>query len=390
VTASFDANLNVTVEAGFGSGPFTASPSWTDISGYVKAGSWTRGRSTMDQEFPAGVGSLLLDNSGGRFYPWNTSSPYSPNVTVGTPIRIRTVHATVTYNMFYGFIRSWSNIYPTDREELAEVPIIESYARLNDKIISASFTEQRTDLRVAAILDAAGWPAAARSLNTGAAFAAAIDYEGSALGLLRQTVELEQGELFQNGAGSIVFKNRTGFTGAAGAATFGPDDLTYTYISVPTDEDVFYNEARITPANEIVQTAANAASVTRQGPVTYESVNPSMAAEPDALNVAEWIVNKYSETNPEIRELVFDPPGEPASLYPEFGRELCDTIRVIAEYPGSAVTLDQVVAVDQIKHSFLAGGTWTTSYGLRTLSTYETNSYWVLGTSQLGTTTVLA
>ena len=86
MTLAFDANMDLTVEFGFGDGPLEATIAWTDVTAYVRAGSWDRGRGSLDSDFPAGSGELVLDNTTGRFYPWNTSGPYTPNVVPGVPV----------------------------------------------------------------------------------------------------------------------------------------------------------------------------------------------------------------------------------------------------------------------------------------------------------------
>jgi hypothetical protein len=394
--ASFDANVDVTVEAAFGDGPFTASPTWENISTFPAGGEWSRGKQsiTVHDIFPAGQGQLVLDNSDGRFYPWNTSSPYSPDVTVGVPIRIRATHNAVTYPLFYGYAERWDTPFPTNTDELVYVDIIETISRLEGKRLSGAFAAGSTDERVADILDAAGWPAGLRDLDIGVADVAAVTVEDvSALDMLRVAATIEQGLIYQARDGDLTFKNRVHAGGVTSAATFGPDgaELTYTNVSVPTADDLFFNEAMITGADGIEVTATDATSKTIHGPVTFSYQDDSIVGQGSAMNIAEWIVAKYKTVDQYIDGFTIDPAGDPANLWPEvLGRELHDLVTVEASFPGSPIQLVSEIAVEYVKHAFTAGDVWHVAYQGHPLSTLEQDLFWILGTSQLGSTTVLA
>lgn len=392
--AAFDSDVDVTVELAFGDGPLAVSPTWQDVSSKVRGGGWQRGRSSVQGDFPAGSGHLLLDNSDGDFYPWNTSSPYSPDVTMGVPVRIRATHNTVTYSLFYGFIPRWPNQFPTNTEELARVEMVETFARLQGKAVTGSYNAQSTDERVAALLDDVSWPAGLRDLGTAVADVADLVVEAEGvLNLLRAAVEVEQGQLFQSASGDITFLNRIAASSPTPAATFGPDGSELVYVDVTTahDDDFLFNEALITAADLDEVQVIDTTSVAAHGPSTYEMLNEQLVGGPSARNVAEWIVGKYKDVAPRITGLVFDPAGDPDNLWPEaLGRELRDIITVEASFPGSATQLVQDVAIESVAHSFQAGGVWTVSYGCHPLSDLESQAFWILDVSQLGTETALA
>jgi hypothetical protein len=392
--AAFDSDVDVTVEVGFGSGPLADAPVWVDISTKVKAGSWSRGRSSVQTDCPAGAGTLFLDNSDGDFYPWNTSSPHSPDVTVGVPVRIQATHNLTTYPRFYGYVTRWPNRFPTNIEELAELEMVETFAHLEGKKLTGSYPAQSTNERVTALLDDVGWPAGRRQLDSGVASVAALEVEAEGvLDLLRAVVEVEQGQLFQAANGDITFLNRVAASGSASQSTFGPDgvELTYTDVTAVEDDDFLFNEALLTAATLDEVHVIDATSVAAHGPSTYEMLNEQIPSIAVALNVGEWIVGKYKDVVPRITGLTIDPAGDPVNLWPEvLGRELRDVITVEASYPGSATQLVQEVAVESISDSFEASGVWIVGYGCHPLSELETQDYWILGTSQLGVETRVA
>lgn len=396
--AAFDANVDVNVSLGFGSGPFTATPTWTDVSTFVRGANWTRGRSSLRATFPAGHGSVLLDNTDGRFYPWNTSSPYTPNMKIGVPIRIRATYNAVTYPLFYGYLEDMSAAFPTNKEELISLPMVERSARFTRYTVSLTRPRELSHLRIGAILDAVGWPAAARDFDVGLFPAGLFPVAGisgtddSALRLMRDVELAEQGYLFQTANGDLRFLNRASASGLSPLATFGPSgsDLTYADVTVKYGDELLFNEVVITGADAISQKVTDSASVTANGPVTYEAQSDAIPDRFDAVNVADWILDKYKTIAARITGFEVDPAGDPANLWPVvLGRELRDLIRVKAAYPGSAVTLDQNVTVEQVTHRFTAAGVWTATFACYPLPTVESQDYWILGTSQLGVDTRL-
>jgi hypothetical protein len=102
---------NVQVEISFVSAPYTVSPTWVDVTDYVREVTVRRGRSDEFQEFEAGTATITLDNRDRRFDPLNTSSPYSPNVVPRRGIRITALNTiggtTTSFRMFRGFVEGW-------------------------------------------------------------------------------------------------------------------------------------------------------------------------------------------------------------------------------------------------------------------------------------------
>lgn len=100
----------VTCEIAFTATPF-ADPStltWTDVSTFLRGSvQFTRGRTYELAQMQAGNLSFSLSNAAGSFDPQNSSSPYSPYVVPGVPVRLKATYSGTTYGLFYGFIESW-------------------------------------------------------------------------------------------------------------------------------------------------------------------------------------------------------------------------------------------------------------------------------------------
>lgn len=104
---------DVEVHIAFNAGYTTpaASRTWTDVSQYVELHDGIDidfGRKDEQSVADANTMTLTLDNSDGRFTAGRAASPYSPNVKIGRPIRVRVTPPGGTMSTrFVGFIDEW-------------------------------------------------------------------------------------------------------------------------------------------------------------------------------------------------------------------------------------------------------------------------------------------
>lgn len=98
------------VEIAFASGPYVASPTWVDVSSYVREITTRRGRSDPFQDFGSGSATIILDNRDRRFDPLNAAGPYYGQLTPRKQIRVRAVTTSsplVTQDVFRGYVSGW-------------------------------------------------------------------------------------------------------------------------------------------------------------------------------------------------------------------------------------------------------------------------------------------
>lgn len=108
------AGVTLAVEVAFTAAPFDASPSWTDITGYVKSVATKRGRSNEVGMIEAGTATVVLDNADGRFTPQRATSPspYAGNIAPRRQVRITAVVDSVTKPVWRGYTERWSLTHP--------------------------------------------------------------------------------------------------------------------------------------------------------------------------------------------------------------------------------------------------------------------------------------
>lgn len=92
-------------------GPYDATPTWTDITGYVREITTRRGRSDEFQDFGSGSATIILDNRDRRFDPLNTAGPYYGQLKPRTQIRVRAsvvvTGVTIYHDVFRGYVSGW-------------------------------------------------------------------------------------------------------------------------------------------------------------------------------------------------------------------------------------------------------------------------------------------
>jgi hypothetical protein len=99
------------VEISFTDGPYVVSPTWVDVTSYVREITVRRGRTDEFQDFDAGTASVTLDNRDRRFDPLNSAGPYFGQLTPRRQIRIRAANTvagvTTTHDVYRGYVAGW-------------------------------------------------------------------------------------------------------------------------------------------------------------------------------------------------------------------------------------------------------------------------------------------
>ncbi len=119
------------VSIAFADGPLVVSPTWTDVTAWVRSVRTNRGRSTELDDFQAGTAVVVLENVDRRFDPDYTSGAYHPNVKVRRQIKIEGVYSAVTYPIFRGVVQSWGQDWPThNRDATCTVQAVDLFGLL--------------------------------------------------------------------------------------------------------------------------------------------------------------------------------------------------------------------------------------------------------------------
>jgi hypothetical protein len=306
-------------------------------------------------------------------------------VTAMRAVRVRATWAGVTYELFRGFADQWDISWsgPAYSEcVLAASDGFKVLAGVNRPAVPAIGAGETTGARIGRILDSADWPAADRVIATGDSTVKETTLDGTALAELQLVADSELGELYIDGGGRVVFRNRNALLqdarSAASQGTFGDQDETLFYddLGIATDDVTFYNQVRAVRAAvdeldvPVEQLAEDTASQALFYPKTFKPT-AELVLETDGavLAWAQWLV--YVSRDPELRftTLTLDPRESASALYPQaLGREIGDRITVVRRPPPSGViTRDEFIR--GVAHDF-ADQVWTTIWTLQSADKY--------------------
>lgn len=377
---------------------FTAGV-WTDVSAWLKRGIKTRrGSSRVESpiiRYDAGTATIVLNNSDRRFDPTNLAGPYvaagRSQVTAMRPVRIRAVWDAVTYDVFRGFADQWDVAWFPPNYSETTVPITDGFKVLRNKkraAVTPVGAGENTGARVTRILDSAGWSATDRVIATGNSTLQATDLEGDALSELQAAAASEIGELYIDGAGRVVFRNRHALLldtrSNTVQATFGEPSTAFAPFEarLNTDDATLWNEIRAQRTGGVEQLAADTASQTEFLTRTYQVSDLLLEDDSIVGNYAGWIL--YVSKEPEVRfdSIEIHAHADPTTLFPVvLGREIGDRIKIVRRPPGGGDPIVREVFIRGISH-VTGPATWITTWTLQSATKY--GSFLVLDHPVLG------
>lgn len=201
----------------FGTGTFGGALEWVDVTAYVRAGEVTRGSSRFEgviARAEPGKARVVLDNRDARFDPTNLAGPYvSAGESQIQPMRAWRIRAD-GFDLWRGFADAWTLDYPLGGKDAictltgtdaTKVLANDDRPGLAEPGVGAGET---TGARIARILDNAEWPAVDRDLDVGQSTVQRTLLAQPAWTEILLTADTEAGEVWINGAGKVVFRNR--------------------------------------------------------------------------------------------------------------------------------------------------------------------------------------
>lgn len=371
---------------------------WVDVTQWVRSVQIRRGANRIEGpavRYEAGTATIVLADADRRFDPTNLSGPYvSAGVTEVTPMRAARIRATYNgtyYDLIRGYADSWDES-DDNRPHYAEttlqitdaVKVLSGNTRVAGGSVGAS---EDSGARISRILDSVSWSATDRVIATGNTTLQATDLSGDAWTEMQLVQDTELGEVYIDGAGRAVFRNRTAIMtetrSATSQATFGDGagELQYTKVDRQYDDTTLANRAHIARTGGSTQTAEDTASQT-----AYLVRNPFdrsdllMETDAIALNYAEFIVSMCKDPELRFSSLTIAPQRDPTNLFPQvLGRQFGDRITVVRRPPGGG-TITQDVFIRGVSHD-IAPQSWRTTWTLQSATRW---AFLVLDSATLG------
>jgi hypothetical protein len=379
----------------FGTGRLAGDATFVDVTSYVRSGSITRGISRFDgliARAEAGRASVLLDNRDARFDPTNLAGPYvSGGATLVKPMRAWRVRAD-GHDLWRGFADSWDLSYPLSGKDaltnLTGTDGSKVLAQYDGAAVAPVGAGEDTGARITRVLNSAGWPAADRVIDVGLTTVQATTLAQPARTEMLLVADTELGELYFDGAGKVVFRNRhallseTRSTVSNGIFGDAGSELPYQAVNVSYDDQLIRNHVRIARVGGTEQVVTDAASIAQYLTRTYERSDLIHQTDAESLLYAQHVLATLKDAELRVDTLTINPQADPTNLYPQvLGRELGDRITVRIRPVGRADTIERDAIIRGITHTWTPS-TWITTWALQDAS--HLASYLVFGDSISG------
>lgn len=302
---------------------------------------------------------------------------------------------------FIGDIEGWPQTWE-GVENVVRITALDALDFLNTADIPDDFVlaQGPTGTQLNSILDAIGWPAGERQIDTGQTPAVGKTFSSgeNALSYAQSLAMTEQGYLYASKTNKIVFLERhkiaqAPYTTIQMKLSNRPDEITsFPYTDVE-DPDYSYrtiiNDVSVTPPGVDAITVTDTPSITeyRRRSKSYSTLhsNPN-----DALDMATYIVQIFKDPQAFIEGVTINPQMNDAMWHQVFPRKMGDRIELeIYPPPGSGSVSTVTLSIQSIKIDWKPER-FTVQWGLSPpLQVSAGPSVWILGTSTLDVDTYL-
>ena len=321
-----------------------------NVSDQVDAITTRRGRNAEADQFQTGTCSMRIVDQNGDFNSQNTASPYFSLLTPMRKLQISATHNGVTYPIFSGFITGYQTITPqesNDNVSYCVITAVDAFRLVQNAQISTvagTSAGQLSGTRINKILDSIDWPDEMRDIDAGlTTMQADPGTVRTALAACQTVATSEYGAFYVDATGSFVFQDRAVTSSSvAGTPTVFTDDaspgLLYFDAQWVLNDVLVYNEANVTRLGGSVQTATNAASITKYFRHSYNQQDLLMQTDAVALQYAQAYIASRAETSVRCDFLELDLYTEnyDAGIAAGLGLDYFDPITVTTTQPGSS------------------------------------------------------
>ena len=343
-----------------------------DVSDVVDSVSIKRGRNPQVDEFQTGTMTLRIVDQSGAFNSQNASSPYYGLLDPMRKVSISATYGGTTYPMFSGFITSYTTTTPRTATDVVYTTIqaVDAFRLAQNAQISTvtgATAGQLSGTRINEILDEIAWPSSMRDVDAGlTTMQADPGTARTSLAALQTVTNSEYGAFYVDASGSFVFQDRTVTTASvAGTPVVFNDngsDISYANAVWRLDDTLVFNQANVTRTGGTVQSATNAASVTKYFAHTYNIQNLLMETDAVALDYARAYVASRAETSVrcDFIELDLYTDNYNTGIIAALDLDFFDPVTITTNQPGAS-TLTKTLQVFGVAHN-VTPNRWRTTF----------------------------
>lgn len=191
--------------------------SFTNVTSFVDKMSINRGLGTVLRGIEGGSALLQLNNTGRQFSPANSASPYYPYVRPQTKVQIQAMHSNSTYPLFLGWTRRIS-VDPKLGSRAAVIEAEDAMERMGAvTLVSTLMTDLLPSSLFAVVMSQSNVNSFAADVISSYDMVTYAWYrDRNAANALRELIEYGQYSVYQDGAGTVLLRNR--YYGIGGTA----------------------------------------------------------------------------------------------------------------------------------------------------------------------------
>jgi hypothetical protein len=358
------------LEAAFGDNPF-ATPTWVDISAYLRGFEINRGRRDQFTTIKAGTATFLLENGDSRFNSWNTLGPYTGNIVPMTQIQFTATWAATPYVLFRGHAESWPSLWPGvgGFDSVAPLTCADAMIGLAFHEDATSRSQEKTGTRIGGLLTTAGFPAGLRNLDVGDFDIAAVNPQcDSILKLIREAEKVEAGLFFIARDGDATFQDRGYRAALVGGPTYGDGggaELPYENLAVESDASEIWNEITAVAADGSSVTVGDTPSQNRYFTRRLKQFDVHAKDTTDLTSLANALLARYKDPVEKVPGIRIKPERDDTNIWPQvLSDDISARVTVKRVPPGGGDTLSQVLFIEGIHIRGTPSSAWTVDYDL--------------------------
>lgn len=396
---------DISVQISFDTDP-ADTPVWVNVAEDVRETHLRLYRSSELDEFQTGELTVILSNLDRELEPLYAGSSHYPQVVPRRRIRYRERYGGIEYDRFTGFITSYSLSWPGQVDAVVAVTASDYGLVLNRAQVTVNgFPEELVHERIERVLDAIGIPASDRSIATSTHTVGEeeellfgnvnIKVEG-ALGHCRTAAQSDGGYLFIARDGKITFHNRTyrldNLDTPVGTFGDGAGEIPYTESLVGSlDDSKLWNTVTVTTADGTRESVSDSDSMTAYWESRRDDFQSVLVRPGEAAALASLWVWRYKDPRlrfPRIDCVIADHPswtGQDISVL--LSADIGTRFTLKRRPPGGGVEISQDMHVEGITED---NAPMMARIGFDASPADVDESWWVIGTSALGTNTYVS
>jgi hypothetical protein len=353
---------------------------FADITEFVTAIKYKRGRQKPDDQFGAGTMTFVMRDETGILGPYDTSSPYydpDNNQPGLAPMRRVRLSRESEY-LFQGTVTAFDYAFELAGPNIVTVQCADDFyklaqAYLDQWNVGVESTSQRlTSLLALPEVDYTSTTSIATSgIQLGHDSAYTVPAGTNALQYIGQIQEAEQGRIFMSRDGTLTFQTRIGTTLSAPVITFDDNGgSNYDGLTVEFDADNVVNRAQVINLDGTDATADDLASQAKYF-IQAKSITQSLLENSELQDLADYLL--VAEPEPRFTAvrtkfaLLTNTERDDVAMV-----DIGDTIAVTKDIPGLGSAVSEELSVEGIEADIdYLGGHRVTFYTSPTTIVYQ-------------------